>query len=139
MYGRNEIIIERILSGEKYVDLAVEFGVTKQRIQQIYRKYVADKAYNESTSDLERLIIKTTGHGFNYQALMTMICKSEINTLEDLLNTSTEDILLEKNRRTIDNKGNLIIFCDTDFYRKHIESMKKKAIKIIAKREKESY
>ena len=135
MCNRDDDIIERILNGEKYKDIADDFGISKQRIQQIYRKHIAEKAYNESTNELERLAIKSTGHGFNYQALMCMFNNSEINTLEDLLNISTDELLLEENRRMIDLEGKQIIFCSTDFYRHLIESMKKKAIKIIAKKE----
>lgn len=137
MNNRNEEIIKRVLNGERSCDLAVEFGVTRQRIEQIYRRYVANKAYNESTSELERLTIKATNHGMNYYAIMGAYDVTKTHTLEDLLNISTEKLM---ENLQAEWHGELTKFSDSDgFYMRKIEWIKKKAAKIIAKREKETH
>ena len=75
---RDNEIITRILNGETQISLANEYGVTRQRISQVYRDYLIEKRRSETRSELELYILKYAKSGLNQERIIRILAEHGI-------------------------------------------------------------
>lgn len=93
---RNMLIYERHKNGETIIALAEEYGVTKQRIHQIYMREEIRRRMNESDDELMKLRYKYAKTLSEHDVLIEIFEDNNIKTIFDLDAASIDDLHVER-------------------------------------------
>ena len=93
---RNMLIYERHKNGETIIALAEEYGITKQRIHQIYMREEIRRKMNESDDELMKLRYKYAKTLTEHHVLIEIFEDNNIKTIFDLDTASIDDLRIER-------------------------------------------
>ena len=126
---RNQMVVDSLLEGKTYQAVADEYGITAQRVQQIYLKYRIIEAYNNAQNDLEKIFLECVDSNLYRYHIKEGFSKLGVDTIEKFLHTPLDDIMDAISCERYDPTK----FCtviDKDVYRKVVERCYRKAKKI---------
>lgn len=89
---RNKLIYERHNNGETIMALAEEYGISKQRVQQIYVREEIKKRMEETEDTLTKLMYKYAKSGTEFYMLAHVFKDNNIKTIFDLDAVSIDDL-----------------------------------------------